>query len=114
MNRIAQLDLDRATGKTKQPLELVQTEVEVVPNLFRVLGVSPAALEGYLNFVEALVEGSLTSKIREQIALVVAECNMCSYCLSEHTFIGVKVASQRKTSQTPVMPRLRSGRPTRS
>ena len=96
MNRIAQLDLDRATGKTKQLLELVQTEIEVVPNLFRVLGVSPAALEGYLNFGEALVEGSLTSKIREQIALVVAECNMCSYCLSEHTYLGAKVGLTEK------------------
>jgi len=96
MNRIAQLDLDRATGKTKQLLELMQTGVEVVPDLFRVLGVSPASLEGYLNFGEALVEGSLTSKIREQIALVVAECNMCSYCLREHTVIGVKVGLTEK------------------
>jgi uncharacterized peroxidase-related enzyme len=96
MNRIAQLDPDRATGKTKQLFELVQTEVEAVPNLFRVLGVSPAALEGYLNLAEALAEGGLTSKIREQIALVVAECNMCSYGLSEHTFIGFKVGLTEK------------------
>jgi uncharacterized peroxidase-related enzyme len=96
MNRIAQLDPDQATGKTKQLFELVQTELRGVPNLFRVLGVSPAALESYINFDGALAEGSLNAKIREQIALVVAECNMCSYCLSEHTLIGAKVGLTEK------------------
>ena len=67
-----------------------------MPNLFRVLGVAPAALEGYLNFGDALATGSLNSKIREQIALVVAEGNMCAYCLSAHTFIGGKVGLTEK------------------
>ncbi len=86
MNRIAQLDPVQATGKTKQLFEAVQTKLGVVPNLLRVLGVSPAALDGYLKFNDSLAAGSLNSKIREQIALVVAEGNMCTYCLSAHTF----------------------------
>jgi uncharacterized peroxidase-related enzyme len=96
MNRIAQLDPRQATGTTKQLFETVQTEVGMVPNLFRVLGVSPAALEAYLGFCGALAEGSFTAKIREQIALVVAECHMCSYCLSEHAFLGAKVGLTEK------------------
>jgi uncharacterized peroxidase-related enzyme len=96
MNRITQLDPVRATGKTKQLFEAVQIKLGVVPNLFRVLGVAPAALEGYLNFAEALTCGSLSSKIREQIALAVAEGNMCTYCLSAHTFIGGKVGLTEK------------------
>jgi len=96
MNRITQLDPVQATGKTKQLFEAVQTKLGVVPNLFRVLGVSPAALEGYLNFGDALATGSLNSKVREQIALVVAEGNMCTYCLSAHTFIGGKVGLTEK------------------
>jgi uncharacterized peroxidase-related enzyme len=96
MNRITQLDPVQATGKTKQLFEAVQIKLGVVPNLFRVLGVAPAVLEGYLNFAEALAAGSLNSKIREQIALVVAEGNMCTYCLSAHTFIGGKVGLTEK------------------
>jgi uncharacterized peroxidase-related enzyme len=96
MNRIIQLDPVQATGKTKQLFEAVQKKLGVVPNLFRVLGVSPAALEGYLNFSEALAAGNFKSKIREQIALVVAEGNMCTYCLSAHTFIGGKVGLTEK------------------
>jgi AhpD family alkylhydroperoxidase len=96
MNRITQLDPVYATGITKQLFEAVQTKLGVVPNLFRVLGVSPAALQGYLHFNDALAGGALNSKVREQIALVVAEGNMCTYCLSAHTFIGGKVGLTEK------------------
>ena len=91
MNRITQLDPATATGKTKQLFDGVQAKLGLVPNLFRVLGNSPAALEGYLNFSGALAGGALNAKVREQIALAVAEGNLCSYCLSAHTFIGGKV-----------------------
>jgi hypothetical protein len=62
MNRITQLDPAQATGKTKQLFDGVQNKLGVVPNLFRVLGTAPAALEGYLNFSSALAGGSLNPK----------------------------------------------------
>ncbi|MSU59892.1 MAG: carboxymuconolactone decarboxylase family protein [Pedosphaera sp.] len=91
MNRITQLDPASATGKTKQLFDGVQAKLGIVPNLFRVFGNSPAALEGYLNFSGALAGGVLSAKVREQIALAVAEINDCTYCRSAHTYIGGKV-----------------------
>jgi uncharacterized peroxidase-related enzyme len=91
MNRITQLDPAQATGKTKQLFDGVQAKLGGVPNLFRVFGNSPAALEGYLNFSGALASGVLSAKVREQIALAVAEINDCGYCRSAHTYIGGKV-----------------------
>jgi uncharacterized peroxidase-related enzyme len=91
MNRIAQLDLTQATGKTQQLFTAVQTKLGIIPNLVRVLGNSPAALESYLGFSGALAGGSLSARVREQIALVVAETNLCGYCLSAHTYIGSKL-----------------------
>lgn len=91
MNRITQLDPVQATGKTKQLFDGVQSKLGVVPNLFRVFGNSPAALEGYLNLSGALAGGVLSAKVREQIALAVAEINDCDYCRSAHTYIGGKV-----------------------
>ncbi len=91
MNRIAQLDPAQATGKTKQLFEVVQARLGMVPNLIQVLGTAPAVLEGYLDFCGALAEGNLSVKIREQIALTVAESNLSRYCLSEHSFTGSKV-----------------------
>lgn len=89
-NRITQLDPAIATGKAKQLLDGVQAKVGAVPNLFRVLGNAPAALDGYLNLSGALASGVLNAKVREQIALAVGESNLCGYCLSAHTFIGNK------------------------
>jgi uncharacterized peroxidase-related enzyme len=68
----------------------VQSKLGIVPNLTRVLANAPAALEGYLNFSGALSGGTLSAKVREQIALAVAQGNKCGYCLSAHTFIGGK------------------------
>jgi AhpD family alkylhydroperoxidase len=90
LNRITQLDPRQAKGKTKKLFEQLHGELGVVPNLFRVLGNSPAALEGYLNFNGALAGGNFDVKVREQIALTVAESNLCGYSLSAHTFSGGK------------------------
>ena len=96
MNRIQQIDPASATGKAKQLLDAVQSKLGIVPNLTRVLANAPAALEGYLNFSGALAGGVLSAKVREQIALAVAQGNNCDYCLSAHTFIGGKVGLNGK------------------
>jgi uncharacterized peroxidase-related enzyme len=91
LNRIPQLDPDRASGKTKRLFDDVRAKLGAVPNFFRVLGNAPVALEGYLNFSAALAGGTLDARVREQIALTVAESNLCDYCLSAHRFIGRKI-----------------------
>lgn len=96
VNRITQLDPTRATGKIKHLFDEVQAKLGTVPNVFRVLGNAPAALEAYLNFDNALAGGSFNGKIREQIALAVAESNLCNYCLSAHTFIAGRAGLTEK------------------
>ena len=96
LNRITQLDPRQAKGNTKKLFDQVGAKLGAVPNLFRVLGNSPAALEGYLNFNGALAAGNFDVKVREQIALTVAESNLCSYCLSAHTFTGQKIGLTEK------------------
>lgn len=91
MNRIAQLDPQTTTGPAKTLFEGVKKKLGVVPNLVRVLGNAPAALQGYLGLSAALADGSFSPKLREQIALTVAETNHCTYCLSAHSFIGGKL-----------------------
>lgn len=88
MTRIPALDPTTATGKTKTLLDAVQKKLGRVPNMMRTLAQAPAALDGYLAFSGALAGGSLDAKVREQIALTVAEANLCDYCLSAHTAIG--------------------------
>jgi uncharacterized peroxidase-related enzyme len=91
MNRIYQTDPSQATGQTAQLFDAVRARLGFVPNLMRVFGNSPAALEAYLNFSGALMHGVLSAKLREQIALAVSEINGCGYCLSAHTLSSGKV-----------------------
>lgn len=91
MSRIASLDPETTSGMARELFDGVHAKLGGVPNLFRVLGNAPAALGGYLNFSAALASGLFGPKLREQIALSVAESNQCGYCLSAHTFVGQKV-----------------------
>ena len=88
MSRIPAVDPTMATGKAKELLDAVNKAFGVTPNLFRVLAQSPAALEGLLGLNGALGHGKLGPKVREAIALAVAEANSCNYCLSAHTALG--------------------------
>jgi len=69
-------------------LNAVKAQMGSVPNLFRIVATSPAALEGYLGLNAALGKGALPAATRERIALAVAEVNGCGYCLSAHTYIA--------------------------
>lgn len=82
-----------AAPPASQPLlEGVQTMLGSVPNLFRLISNSPAALEGHLGMFGALAKGALPAPTRERIALAVAEINGCDYCLSAHTYLGANLA----------------------
>ena len=76
-----------------QPLlEAVKKQIGSVPNLFRMVANSPAALEGYLGRSGALAKGALPAATRERVALAVAQINGCDYCLSAHSFMGKTLA----------------------
>lgn len=90
MNRIHQLDPATSAGKAEPLFTSVEANLGFVPNLMRVLGNSPAALEGYLNLSGSLSGGVLSPQLREQIALAVGEINGCGYCLSAHSLLGNK------------------------
>lgn len=84
MNRIHQLDPEQATGKARELFEAARGKFGKVSNGVRVLGNSPAALEGYLALKTALADGVLSAKLQEGLALIVGEINGCGYCLSAH------------------------------
>lgn len=73
-------------------LAAVQKQIGMVPKPMKLLDHSPAALEGYLSLNDALGKGKLSVQLRERIALTVAECNGCDYCLSAHDYLGGNVA----------------------
>lgn len=79
--------------EASQPLlQAVEKQLGSVPNLFRLVSISPAALEGYLGLSGALGRGRLPAATRERVALAVAQINGCNYCLSAHTYLGKNLA----------------------
>ena len=84
--------IEAAPAKARPLLEAVHKQLGVVPNLFRVVANSPAALQGYLGMSGALSAGALPAPTRERIALAVAQINGCGYCLAAHTYLGKNLA----------------------
>ena len=84
--------IESAPSASQPLLQAVNKQLGSVPNLFRLVANSPAALEGYLGMSGALGKGALAAPTRERIALAVAEINGCGYCLSAHTYLGKHVA----------------------
>lgn len=84
--------IEDAPVASRSLLEAVKKQLGIVPNLFRLVANSPAALEGYLGLSGALTKGKLPAPTRERIALAVAEINGCGYCLSAHTYLGKNLA----------------------
>jgi uncharacterized peroxidase-related enzyme len=93
MSRIATPASIAAAPAAAQPmLEAVNKQLGMVPNLFRLIANSPAALEGYLGLSGALGKGTLAAQTRERVALAVAEINRCGYCLAAHSYLGKSLA----------------------
>lgn len=84
--------IETSPAASQPLLQAVKKQLGVVPNLFRLVGNSPAALEGYLGLNGALARGALEAPTRERIALAVAEVNGCDYCLSAHSYLGKNLA----------------------
>ncbi|HEY8005987.1 MAG TPA: carboxymuconolactone decarboxylase family protein [Methylocella sp.] len=84
--------IEDAPAASRPLLEGVKKQLGSVPNMFRLISNSPAALEGYLGLSGALNKGALPAQTRERIALAIAEINGCTYCLSAHTYLGKNLA----------------------
>jgi uncharacterized peroxidase-related enzyme len=91
MSRIAIPDRTDAPAASQQILDAVNAQLGVVPNLFRLAAVSPAAVTG-LTALSGALSKTLDVKTRNRIAIAVAQVNGCDYCLSAHTYLGLNLA----------------------
>lgn len=91
MSRIAIPTYEASPAASLPLLDAVQAQLGVIPNLFRLVGASPAALEGLLGLSGAL-NRTLDVRTRERIAIAVAETTGCDYCLSAHSYLALNLA----------------------
>lgn len=91
MSRLVIPARDHVPAASRPILDAVEKQLGVVPNMFRLIAQSPAALTGFAANNGALT-GALDMKTRERIALAVAEVNGCDYCLSAHSYLALNLA----------------------
>ena len=90
MSRVPLIDPAAADARIAPALRKIDGAFGTVPNMFRAVANSPAALQSMWGAFGAFSTGSLGPALTEQIAVAVAERNRCRYCLAAHTALGAK------------------------
>ncbi|MFC5002192.1 carboxymuconolactone decarboxylase family protein [Dactylosporangium cerinum] len=91
MNRLPLVTLETADPRQGELLEETRRQLGRVPNLYAALANGPQALAGYLALRDALTRGVLRARVREQLALLVAQENGCAYCVAAHVMRSAKL-----------------------
>jgi uncharacterized peroxidase-related enzyme len=85
MQTIQLIQLEHASDATKRLFATATADNGLPANMIKSMAQSPVTLEGYLQFSRALKGGKFDQEEREQIALAVAQTNLCEYSLAYHT-----------------------------
>jgi uncharacterized peroxidase-related enzyme len=91
MPRIEIPTRDQAPAESQAILDNLNKMLGFVPNLQRLMSISPNALGGWAALMGSLSK-TLDVKIRDGIALVVSEAGGCDYCLAAHSYISTNLA----------------------
>jgi uncharacterized peroxidase-related enzyme len=86
--RIQPLNIVDATPEAAVILQRARKDMGMLPNVYRVFAHSPQVLAGYDALARSLEGGTLSKRLREQIALMCAATNDCDYCLAAHRVTG--------------------------
>ncbi|HET6803991.1 MAG TPA: carboxymuconolactone decarboxylase family protein [Frateuria sp.] len=93
MNRIDfPATADGAPATVQGILAGLQKKLGFVPNLHRLMSVSPHVLAGWSGLTGHLGK-TLDLKTRESIALAISQANGCDYCLAAHAYVASTLAS---------------------
>lgn len=82
MQRLNSVNPENATGRQKELLDTVQGAFGMVPNTTKVMANSPAVLESFLGFSQAMGSAAIGEKLHNQVKLSTSETNSCDYCTS--------------------------------
>lgn len=93
MTRVKLLSHDDAPAASRPTLAAIDQAFGTVPNMFRAVANSPAALSQMWAGFGALGAGTIDATLGEQIAVAVANRNACEYCLAAHTALGRKAGA---------------------
>ena len=79
MARLGMVSPEQAPDDVKKFYDAAEKQIGMVPNIFKVMANSPAALGGLMGLLGALGGGKLPPELRERICVAVAYFNKCHY-----------------------------------
>ena len=86
MTRIKLAEEAKVSKEAAEVLKEIEEAFGMVPNLFKTYAHHPPLLKANWNKVKAvMMEGTLSRKVKETIAVMVSKDNSCNYCVSAHT-----------------------------
>ncbi len=86
MPRISVVEKNEVSDEVKEILTEIEGAFGMVPNLFKTYSHFPPLLKANWDKVKALMmQGNLSRKTKEAIAVLVSKDNSCSYCVAAHT-----------------------------
>jgi len=75
----------------------LQREVGFVPNIYRVIASSPAALEGVMALNTSFGASGFADAEREIISLATSVANACPYCIAGHSAFALQAGVPQET-----------------
>lgn len=93
MTHVNLVDPATASAAVKPTLDQISNAFGIVPNMFKAVANSPAALASMWGSFGALSAGRIGAQLGEKIAVAVADRNACNYCLAAHTVLGQKAGA---------------------
>lgn len=93
MAHVNLIDPASSAAMVKPTLDKINGAFGVVPNMFKAVANSPAALNSMWGSFGALAGGKLGARLGEEIAVAIANANNCEYCLAAHTALGRKAGA---------------------
>jgi uncharacterized peroxidase-related enzyme len=93
MARVTLIDPNDTSGDGRTHLDAINGAFGTVPNMFKAVANSPAALASMWGSFGALGGGTLGARLGEEIAVAIANVNDCEYCLAAHTALGRKAGA---------------------
>ena len=93
MARVPLIDFQTAGGEARPALDQIHKAFGAIPAMFLATANSPVALRSMWSAFGALAGGTLPAKLKEQLAVAIADRNACEYCLAAHTALGSKAGA---------------------
>src|ERR1700722_2679592 len=97
-SRFGVTELDELPDDLRERIGVIAEKSGFVPNIFRALGHRPRELRAFLDYHDALMEGTegLSKAERELVVVATSGANHCTYCIVAH---GAILRIRSKDSQ---------------